>query len=260
MSRRPGRRARAPWAGSCRGRPTSSSPRAGGRRSPAAGPSKVSDVCTQPRKMSLAACISRWPATTRSPWFEYSLLPRYGSSTDCLRLLDLQEERVVAVAAEQQQDPAPRPDAADPDDLACQVDHPELLEQVPAVLLQRPAVFAEEPANHALEPLERDPGLLGEVRRPARSTEDRRRCAARRRPAASASRRPSGCPSSGPSPPPSQLRRPAVSPAVPADSARPPRRRGARTRRRGWTPRRGCASTRDRSGRRRGRPPGARRR
>ena len=39
-------------------------------------------MCSQPRKMSLAACISRWPTTTRSPWFENSLGPRNSSSTD----------------------------------------------------------------------------------------------------------------------------------------------------------------------------------
>ena len=39
-----------------------------------------------------------------------------------LRLLELQEQRVVAVAAEQQHDPRPGADAADPDDLARRVD------------------------------------------------------------------------------------------------------------------------------------------
>ncbi len=39
-------------------------------------------VLVQPRKMSLAACIRRWPSTTRYPWFAYRLLPRGDSSTD----------------------------------------------------------------------------------------------------------------------------------------------------------------------------------
>src|ERR1700729_2709166 len=32
----------------------------------------------------LAACISRWPSTTRWPWLAYRLLPKKGSSTDTL--------------------------------------------------------------------------------------------------------------------------------------------------------------------------------
>ena len=30
---------------------------------------EVALVATQPKKMSLEACISRWPSTTRRPWF-----------------------------------------------------------------------------------------------------------------------------------------------------------------------------------------------
>ena len=36
----------------------------------------------QPSMMSLAACISRWPSTTRWPWLANLLLPRNGSSTE----------------------------------------------------------------------------------------------------------------------------------------------------------------------------------
>ena len=32
--------------------------------------------------MSLVACMSRWPSTTRWPWLENRLAPRNGSSTD----------------------------------------------------------------------------------------------------------------------------------------------------------------------------------
>jgi len=35
-----------------------------------------------PRKMSLVACIIRWPCTTRSPWFRNRLRARWPSSTD----------------------------------------------------------------------------------------------------------------------------------------------------------------------------------
>ena len=39
-------------------------------------------VRTQPRKTSLAACMSRCPSTTRLPCWAYLLLPANGSSTD----------------------------------------------------------------------------------------------------------------------------------------------------------------------------------
>ncbi len=68
--------------------------------------------------MSLAACVRRWPSTTRCPWFENSLLREERLEHRGFGLLELQEQRVVAVAAEQQRDPDPRADAADPDDLA----------------------------------------------------------------------------------------------------------------------------------------------
>ena len=51
----------------------------------------------------------------------------------CLRLLELQEQRVVLVAAEHQHDPGARADAADADDLARRVDVAKALEQLPAV-------------------------------------------------------------------------------------------------------------------------------
>ena len=59
---------------------------------------------TQPRKMSLTACISRCPTTTRCPESSNSLAPMNSSSTS--RLLRLQEQRVhivVAVVTQQQQ-------------------------------------------------------------------------------------------------------------------------------------------------------------
>ena len=50
-----------------------------------------------------------------------------------LRFLDLQEQRVVLVATNQEPDPSPGPDAADPDDLASGVYGPVAVEQVAAV-------------------------------------------------------------------------------------------------------------------------------
>ena len=83
--------------------------------------------------MSLAAWVSRWPSTTRWPWLRELALAEERLEHRGLRLLDLQEEGVVVVAAEQQHDPGARADAADADDLAGGVDVAEALEQPPAV-------------------------------------------------------------------------------------------------------------------------------
>ena len=79
--------------------------------------------------MSLAACISRWPATTRWPSLADCAAPGVLAEHRRPRLLDLQEQRVIVVAAEQQDDPAARADAADPDHLAGHVDELEPVEQ-----------------------------------------------------------------------------------------------------------------------------------
>ncbi len=60
-----------------------------------------------------------------------------------LSLLDLQEERVGVVTAEEQRDPGSRADAADPDDLAGEVDEVVLLEQAAAVGREGAPVVAE---------------------------------------------------------------------------------------------------------------------
>ena len=86
--------------------------------------------------MSLAACINRCPTTTRSPWFENSLGPRRLLQHRRVGLLDLEEQRVLAVAAEHQRDPRARADAPDPDHLVREVGQLELLEQHPAVELR----------------------------------------------------------------------------------------------------------------------------
>ena len=51
----------------------------------------------------------------------------------CLRLLELQKQRIGVVAAEQKHDPGARSDAAHPDDLAGGIDVAEALEQLQAV-------------------------------------------------------------------------------------------------------------------------------
>ena len=68
-----------------------------------------------------------------------------------LRLLDLQEQRVSVVDAEEERDPGAGADAADPDDLAGEVDEAELLEQVAAVGLERPPVGADQLVDLVLE-------------------------------------------------------------------------------------------------------------
>ena len=100
--------------------------------------------------MSLAACIMRWPWTTREPGWcrlfgQVVLEHRAG------RLLDLQEQRVLLVASLEQDDEGARADAADADHLARHVDDLELLEQVAPVALQRRPVGAELGMDVVLE-------------------------------------------------------------------------------------------------------------
>jgi hypothetical protein len=84
--------------------------------------------------MSLAACIMRWPCTTRSPGLVIPALRQVVLEHRPGRLLHLQEQRVLLVAALQQHDERARADAADADDLARHVDDLEALQQVPAVV------------------------------------------------------------------------------------------------------------------------------
>ena len=74
-----------------------------------------------------------------------------------LRLLRLQEQRVVAVAAEHQDDPGAGADAADADDLAGGVDEAEPLEQATAVAGEGAPVLADQ----VPEPILDVRGLLG---------------------------------------------------------------------------------------------------
>jgi hypothetical protein len=57
-----------------------------------------------------------------------------------LRLLRLQNQRIVGTGAVQQQHVRSRPDAAHSDQFESQLDHGELIEQVPTVALQSRAV------------------------------------------------------------------------------------------------------------------------
>jgi hypothetical protein len=68
-----------------------------------------------------------------------------------LRLLELQEERVVVIAADQQQDPGAGTDAADAADLPCRMDVAIALEQAAAVAWQRAAVRVDHVRRKSLE-------------------------------------------------------------------------------------------------------------
>ncbi len=68
-----------------------------------------------------------------------------------LGLLELEEQRVLVVAAEHEADPGPRADAADPDDLAGRVDVPEALEQLAPVTRERAPVGADDAAEELLD-------------------------------------------------------------------------------------------------------------
>ena len=83
--------------------------------------------------MSLAACVSRWPSTTRWPWLVECALAQERLEHRRLRLLELEEQRIALVAAEHEHDPGARADAAHADDLARRVDVAVALEQPPAV-------------------------------------------------------------------------------------------------------------------------------
>src|SRR4029453_8935095 len=58
-------------------------------------------------------------------------------------LLDLQEQWVVAVASEEQDDPVPCADTADPDDLAGEVGVAKPVDQVPSIAREAVAIQAE---------------------------------------------------------------------------------------------------------------------
>ena len=112
---------------------------------------------TQPRKKSLAACISRCPTTTRRPWLRVLARADEPLEHRRLRLLRLQEQGIVLVAADHEEDPGPRPDAADADHLARRVDVFELLDGV-VIAPDRPPVRGDQLPHRAVDLLPRDTG------------------------------------------------------------------------------------------------------
>ena len=152
-SRTAGRRRPSRSGSCCSTRPTPSSRAAGVRRSRGPAPSIPASTCTQPRKMSLAACISRCPVDDP--------LAVVGNSLGGEELLEHRRPRASficrnsgssLVAAEHQRDPGAGPDAAHAHDLAGEVGQLELLQQHPAVVLQGAPVGAQQLVQ-PLEPL-----------------------------------------------------------------------------------------------------------
>ena len=158
-------------------------------------PSAVS----QPSRTSPAAWVRRWPATTRWPWWREAAGAGERLQHRGAGFLDLQEERVALVAAEQQRDPGPGADAADPDHLVGGVDVVVALGQDPGLLVERVAVLARAAARiSAADRLRVGAFALGQLvdrhqqRRPAG---DPQLAVA---PSRSASPAPAGCPCCGP--------------------------------------------------------------
>ena len=101
--------------------------------------------------MSLAACVSRWPSTTRWPLFANSLLTQERLQHRRLGLFELEEQRVLAVTAEHEADPGSSADAADADHLAGRVDIAEAFEQLAPVARERATVGADDAAEEFLD-------------------------------------------------------------------------------------------------------------
>ena len=116
--------------------------------------------------MSGVACMSRWPTTTRSPWLACVARLEVRLQDRGRRLLHLEDQRVVLVAALEHDDEAAGPDAPDADDLEGGVDETIALEEVATVLGKRRPVVGEELLERIL--LEAD----GDVRDRRRVVED----------------------------------------------------------------------------------------
>ena len=94
--------------------------------------------------MSGVACISRWPTTTRWPWLACALGRQVRLQHRRRRLLGLEDERVVLVAALEDDHEAARADAADADDLEREVGEAVALEELAPALGHRGAVVLED--------------------------------------------------------------------------------------------------------------------
>ena len=83
--------------------------------------------------MSGAACIIRWPGDDPFSVLRETALAEERLEHRRLRLLELQEQWVAVVAAEQKQDPGPGADAPDADHLTRGVNVAIALEELPPI-------------------------------------------------------------------------------------------------------------------------------
>ena len=126
--------------------------------------------------MSLAACIIRWPCTTRSPWLVVAALGQVIlQHRRCDASLTCRNSGSCSIATLHQHDERPGADAADTHDLAGDIDDVESFEQVTAIVLQGRAIRAELLVDHVLPDLDRRtrPSLVAN----SRSRDDDRRLA-----------------------------------------------------------------------------------
>ena len=101
--------------------------------------------------MSLAACVRRWPSTTRWPLFANSLRPRNGSSTDGCASLNWRNSGSWSSRPSMRQIQARVPTLPTPDHLAGRVDVAEALEQLAPVARERAPVRADDAAEELLD-------------------------------------------------------------------------------------------------------------
>ena len=108
--------------------------------------------------MSLAACVSRWPSTTRWPGFANALSPRNGSSTDACASLSCSSSGSASSRPSMSTIHARVPTLPDADHLARRVHVAVALQQPATVCGERPPVGADDAAHEVLHLLRADAG------------------------------------------------------------------------------------------------------
>src|SRR3984885_645548 len=117
-----------------------------------AGPAVQARFGPLPAQEDVAGCLHQ-PLARYHPLALVGELAGADESAEHRRLgfLNLQEQRIGVIAAEHQDDPAARSDAADTDDFARDVTELIPLEQVPAVGFQRALVLADQAGEPLLD-------------------------------------------------------------------------------------------------------------
>ena len=153
----------------------------------------------QPRKMSLLACMSRWPATTRAPWLAYWLFLVKRSRTDASASLACRNRTSSWLAPCRRMIQTRVPTLPTPTTLRAIWLKRVLLQQVPAVGRQALAVPAQQLAEQSPRPA-RTPRS---GKSSSSGTMSGGSLMMRRSPSTTCGQlveRPHGCPSSAPSP------------------------------------------------------------